>query len=461
MNRISDDVSKVRMYLGPAIMYGLNLIVLFMICIPVMLSINTRLSLYVLAPLPILSISIYFVNNLINKKSELIQEKLSDLSTYVQEAFSGIRVLKSFVREKDSVNNFTKESNEYKAKSLDLAFVNALFFPLIMALIGLSTIFTIYIGGLEVARGSITVGNIGEFVMYVNYLVWPVTSLGWISSIIQRADASQRRINQFLDTKSEIISGDDDTKTITGDIEFEDVSFTYPDSGIKALKNISFKAKSGETIAIVGHTGSGKSTIANLLTRMYDPVSGEVKVDAVNIKKLDLTHLRNQMGYVPQDVFLFSDSISSNIAFGSVDEDQDLIEKAAKDADLFDNIKDFPQGFDTNLGERGITLSGGQKQRTSIARALIRKPKILILDDCLSAVDTKTENAILDSLSKVSHDITTLIISHRVSSVKLANKILVLDDGYIVEEGSHEQLMQKDGPYKELYNKQLEGEQVE
>lgn len=461
MSRISEDVSKVRMYLGPAIMYGLNLVVLFMICIPVMFSINTRLSLYVLAPLPILSISIYFVNNLINKKSELIQQKLSDLSTYVQEAFSGIRVLKSFVREKDSVNNFTKESNDYKARSLDLAFVNALFFPLIMALIGLSTIFTIYIGGLEVARGSITVGNIGEFVMYVNYLVWPVTSLGWISSIIQRADASQRRINQFLDTKTDIISGDDDSMKIEGDIEFEDVSFTYPDSGIKALKNISFKAESGSTIAIVGHTGSGKSTIANLLTRMYDPISGKVKVDGTDIKKLDITHLRNHMGYVPQDVFLFSDSISNNIAFGSVNEKQDLIEQAAKDADLYDNIKEFPNGFDTSLGERGITLSGGQKQRTSIARALIRKPKILILDDCLSAVDTKTENAILESLGKVSHNITTMIISHRVSSVKIADKILVLDDGYIIEEGSHEDLMKKDGPYKELYNKQLEGEEVQ
>lgn len=461
MSRISEDVSKVRMYLGPAIMYGLNLIVLFMICIPVMFSINSRLSLYVLAPLPVLSISIYFVNNLINKKSEMIQQKLSDLSTYVQEAFSGIRVLKSFVREKDSVNNFTRESNDYKTRSLDLAFVNALFFPLIMALIGLSTIFTIYIGGLEVARGSITVGNIGEFVMYVNYLVWPVTSLGWISSIIQRADASQRRINQFLETKTDIISGDDDSKKIEGEIEFNNVSFTYPDSGIEALKNISFKAKSGETIAIVGHTGSGKSTIANLLTRMYDPIDGEVKIDDVDIKKLDLTHLRNQMGYVPQDVFLFSDSISKNIAFGSVNEKQELIEEAARDADLFDNIKDFPQGFDTRLGERGITLSGGQKQRTSIARALIRKPKILILDDCLSAVDTKTENAILESLSKVSHNITTLIISHRVSSVKLADKILVLDDGRIIEEGSHEELMQSEGPYRDLYNKQLEGEEVE
>ncbi|QNL21622.1 ABC transporter ATP-binding protein [Hyphobacterium sp. CCMP332] len=461
MSRISEDVSKVRMYLGPAIMYGLNLIVLFMICIPVMFSINSRLSLYVLAPLPVLSISIYFVNNLINKKSEMIQQKLSDLSTYVQEAFSGIRVLKSFVREKDSVNNFTRESNDYKTRSLDLAFVNALFFPLIMALIGLSTIFTIYIGGLEVARGSITVGNIGEFVMYVNYLVWPVTSLGWISSIIQRADASQRRINQFLETKTDIISGDDDSKKIEGEIEFNNVSFTYPDSGIRALKNISFKAKSGETIAIVGHTGSGKSTIANLLTRMYDPIDGEVKIDDTDIKKLDLTHLRNQMGYVPQDVFLFSDSISKNIAFGSVNEKPELIEEAARDADLFDNIKDFPQGFDTRLGERGITLSGGQKQRTSIARALIRKPKILILDDCLSAVDTKTENAILESLSKVSHNITTLIISHRVSSVKLADKILVLDDGQIIEEGSHEELMQNDGPYKDLYNKQLEGEEVE
>lgn len=458
MSRISEDVSKVRMYLGPAVMYGLNLLVLFMICIPVMFSINTRLSLYVLAPLPILSVSIYFVNNLINKKSELIQEKLSELSTFVQEAFSGVRVIKSFVREKDSVQRFTGESNAYKSRSLELAFVNALFMPLIMGLIGLSTIFTIYIGGLEVAKGSITVGNIGEFVMYVNYLVWPVTSLGWISSIIQRADASQRRINEFLNTRTEIVSRKELEKDIRGDLSFENVSFTYPDSGIQALKNVSFHAKSGETLAIVGHTGSGKSTIANLLTRMYDPVEGSVKIDETDIRDYNIPYLRNQMGYVPQDVFLFSDSIANNIAFGSLSEEPNAIENAARDADLLNNIKEFPKGFETMLGERGITLSGGQKQRTSIARALIRKPKILVLDDCLSAVDTKTENAILESLKSVSHNITTLIISHRVSSVKLADRILVLEDGAIIQEGTHEKLMAVDGAYKELYNKQLEGE---
>ena len=461
MSRISEDVSKVRMYLGPAIMYGLNLTVLFLICLPVMFMINTRLSLYVLAPLPILSVSIYFVNNLINKKSEAIQKKLSELSTFVQEAFSGVRVIKSFVREKDNINNFTRESNEYKTKSLDLAFVNALFFPLIMGLIGLSTIFTIYIGGLEVARGSITIGNIGEFVMYVNYLVWPVASLGWISSIIQRADASQRRINEFLKTKTDIVSEENLQKDIKGSIEFDDVSFVYPDSGINALRNVSFSVNPGETIAIVGHTGSGKSTIANILTRMYDPNSGQVKVDGLNIREYDISYLRNQMGYVPQDVFLFSESIANNIAFGSESFDKTAVENAAKDADLFNNISEFPNGFDTKIGERGITLSGGQKQRTSIARALIRQPKILILDDCLSAVDTKTENSILESIEKVSHDITTLIISHRVSSVKLADKIIVLDDGAIIQEGSHETLLKVEGAYKELYNKQLEGEGVE
>ena len=460
MARISEDVSRVRMYLGPAIMYSLNLLSLFAICIPVMFSINSRLTFFVLAPLPILSISIYFVNNLINKRSEEIQKSLSGLSTYVQEAFSGIRVLKSFVRENDSGNYFLKESNNYRFKTLQLARVNAFFFPTIMALIGLSTILTIYVGGLEVSRGAITVGNIGEFVMYVNYLVWPVTALGWVSSIIQRAAASQKRLNDFLKIKSEIISGEESIKDLQGDIRFENIGFTYPDSGVVALKDVNIDINHGETVAIVGPTGSGKSTIANLLLRLYDPTEGRITIDSKDLRNLQITEYRNQVGYVPQDVFLFSDSITNNIAFGDMGSDKDLVESSARLADLYDNVQEFPDKFDTRIGERGITLSGGQKQRTSIARALIRKPKVLILDDALSAVDTETENAILNGLSEYSEKITTIIISHRISSVKLADKIFVLDDGAIVQKGTHEDLVDKEGPYQRLYQKQLSSEKV-
>jgi ATP-binding cassette, subfamily B, multidrug efflux pump len=461
MARISEDVSRVRMYLGPAIMYSLNMISLFAICIPVMFSVNSRLTLFVLAPLPILSISIYFVNNLINKRSEAIQKSLSSLTTFVQEAFSGIRVIKSFVREKNSGDQFHKESNLYRHMTLRLARVNAFFFPTIMALIGLSTIFTIYFGGLEVANGSITVGNIGEFVMYVNYLVWPVTALGWVSSIIQRAAASQKRLNEFLEEKTDIVSGLQENIDLIGKIQFQKVGFTYSDSGIEALSDLNFEINPGETVAIVGPTGSGKSTIANLLLRLYDPVKGRVLIDGHNLKDLDITRYRNQVGYVPQDVFLFSESIANNISFGDLNPGMSHVESAAKDADLYDNVMGFSQGFETKIGERGITLSGGQKQRTSIARALIRKPKLLILDDSLSAVDTETENSILNSLKRYSNKITTIIISHRVSSVKLANRIMVLLNGEIIQEGSHEKLMEKDGPYKRLYLKQLSSEQFD
>ncbi len=458
MARISEDVSRVRMYLGPAIMYSLNLISLFAICIPVMFSINSRLTFFVLAPLPILSISIYFVNNLINKRSEEIQKSLSGLSTYVQEAFSGIRVLKSFVREKDSGDYFFKESNDYKYKTLQLARVNAFFFPTIMSLIGLSTILTIYVGGLEVSRGAITVGNIGEFVMYVNFLVWPVTALGWVSSIIQRAAASQKRLNDFLKIKNDLVSGDEQVKELQGEIRFQDIGFTYPDSGVVALEGVNIDIEPGETVAIVGPTGSGKSTIANLLLRLYDPQKGKITIDGKDLKRIDLPQYRNQVGYVPQDVFLFSDTITNNIAFGDIDLDKELVESAAMVADLYDNVQEFPDKFDTKIGERGITLSGGQKQRTSIARALIRKPKVLILDDALSAVDTETENSILEGLKGYSRKITTLIISHRISSVKLADKIFVLEEGKIVQKGSHDNLVIQEGPYKRLYQKQLSSE---
>jgi ATP-binding cassette subfamily B protein len=456
MARITEDVSRVRMYLGPAIMYGLNLLVLFPMVIGYMLSVNMELTLYSLLPLPILSLSIYFVNNMINERSEKIQRSLSSLSTFVQEAFSGIRVLKAFVRENDSANDFTKASEDYKDKSISLTMVQSLFFPLIMALVGISTILTVYIGGIQVMNGTIGYGVIAEFILYVNMLTWPVTSLGWVTSIVQRAAASQARINEFLDEKNDILSTEFLEVPIRGDVVFDQVSFLYPDSGIHALKNVSFKINAGQSLAIIGTTGSGKSTIANLLMRMYDADSGTIQVDGRPIKVYDIASLRRQIGYVPQDIFLFSDSIASNIAFGLDTIPEGVVEKAAKDADVYQNIIAFPKGFETKLGERGITLSGGQKQRVSIARAIAKEPSILLLDDCLSAVDTKTENAILTALKEIMTKRTSIIISHRVSSAKLADKIIVLDDGEMVEQGTHDVLMAQKGTYAELYEKQTQ-----
>jgi ATP-binding cassette, subfamily B, multidrug efflux pump len=456
MARITEDVSRVRMYLGPAIMYGINLLFLFPLVIAYMLSVNVELTLYSLLPLPVLSVSIYFVNNMINERSEKIQRSLSQLSTFVQEAFSGIRVIKAFVREEDSANEFAKSSEIYKDKSIRLTVVESLFFPIIMALIGLSTILTVYIGGIQVMQGTIGYGVIAEFILYVNILTWPVTSLGWVTSIIQRAAASQTRINEFMDEKNSIISTENIQENIKGEITLEDVTFIYPDSGIKALDKVSFQIKSGESLAIIGTTGSGKSTIANILMRMYDINEGQILIDGRDIKAYDISDLRAQIGYVPQDVFLFSESIASNIAFGLDDLPMDRIEKAATDADVYQNIVEFPQGFETRLGERGITLSGGQKQRVSIARAIAKEPTILLLDDCLSAVDTRTENAILNALKGIMVNRTSIIISHRVSSAKLADKIIVLDDGKVVEQGSHEDLIESKGVYAELYEKQTQ-----
>jgi ATP-binding cassette subfamily B protein len=460
MNRISEDVSKVRMYLGPSIMYGINLITLFAILIPYMLTISVKLTLFALLPLPVLSFSIYFVNNIINRRSEAIQKQQSKLSTFVQEAFSGIRVLKSFVREEDSSRKFEEENTKYKNKSLRLTMVNSLFFPIVMALIGLSVILTVFVGGNEVISGALTFGNIAEFILYVNYLTWPVTALGWISSITQRAAASQRRINEFMLVKNDITSEKNIQQEIRGDIEFNGVSFTYPDSGIVALSSLDFKLNSGESLAIIGTTGSGKSTVANLLCRLYDPTEGKITIDEINLKDYHLGSIRSQIGYVPQDVFLFSDTIFNNIAFGSMEIPPEKVMQAARDADLYGNVMDFPDQFNTRVGERGITLSGGQKQRVSIARAIVRDPKILILDDSLSAVDTKTENTILKSMKLLMKDRTTIIISHRVSSAKLADKIIVLDDGVIVEQGTNESLLKSDGVYRSLYEKQLLAEEL-
>ncbi len=459
--RISEDVSKVRLYIGPAIMYGLNMVILGLILIPVMFSISVKLTLYALLPLPVLSLSIYFVNNLINKRAEEIQESLSDLSTSVQEAFSGIRVIKSFAREADSLAKFTNESDVYKKKSLQLTQVTAMFIPLIMSLIGLSTILTVFIGGIEVINGTLSIGNIAEFILYVNLLTWPVTALGWVTSIIQRAAASQKRINEFLKTKNDITSERNIEKNIAGAIEFRNVSFTYSDSGIKALKHISFKVNPGESLAIIGTTGSGKSTIANLIGRMLDPTQGDIYVDGVNLKAYNPQNYRNQLGCVPQDVFLFSDTISNNVSFGLDKLDEDKAISALKNADLYDNVMEFPKQLKTILGERGITLSGGQKQRLSIARAIAKDPKLMILDDCLSAVDTKTENNILNNLKEIMKDRTSIIISHRVSSAKLADKIIVLDDGEIIESGSYDELINGNGTFHQLYEKQLVNKEIE
>jgi len=461
MNRISEDVGRVRMYLGPSIMYGLTLFTLCAILIPFMFKVSPVLTWYALIPLPLLSVSIFLVNNRVEKRSEEIQKSQSKLSTFVQEAFSGIRVLKSYNREAESLRKFNLENEAYRKQSLKLTKIQSLFFPLIMALIGLSTILTVYAGSKEVINGNLTIGNIAEFIIYVNLLTWPVTSLGWTTSLVQRAEASQKRINEFLKTETNIVSEKNLIKDLEGKIEFNDVSFTYPDTGIKALKNVSFSVNPGESLAIIGTTGSGKSTISNLISRLYDVRDGEIRIDETPITHYNLNNLRSQIGYVPQDVFLFSNTIFNNIAFGIKDPDADKVMQAAKDADVYENIMAFPNEFNTRVGERGITLSGGQKQRVSIARAIVRDPKILMLDDALSAVDTKTENNILNSLKRIMKGRTTIIISHRVSSAKLANKIIVLVDGVKVEEGTHDSLIEQNGFYRELYEKQTQSEEIE
>jgi ATP-binding cassette subfamily B multidrug efflux pump len=461
MNRISEDVSRVRMYLGPAIMYGLQLITLFLMLIPYMFHINAELTWYAISPLPFLSLSIFLVNNKIERRSEQIQKSQSKLSTFVQEAFSGIRVLKSFNRETESIRKFEKESELYKRQSMKLTKVQSFFFPLIMGLTGLSTILTVYAGSTLVINGTLTLGHIAEFIIYVNLLTWPVASLGYTSSLVQRAEASQKRINEFLNTQTNLVSEQNLVRTINGKIEFKNVSFIYPDTGIRALKEISFTVNPGESLAIIGTTGSGKSTISNLISRLYDVREGEIRIDDVPIVNYDLNSLRSQIGYVPQDVFLFSDTIFNNIGFGLKDPNPEKVFQAAMDADVYENIQAFPNGFETRIGERGITLSGGQKQRVSIARAIVRDPKILMLDDALSAVDTKTENTILNSLKRIMQGRTTIIISHRVSSAKLANRIIVLSDGCMVQEGTHEQLLGKEGMYRDLYEKQGQMEEAQ
>ena len=457
MNRISEDVSRVRMYIGPAIMYFANTLATLILIAGTMTGVNAKLSFYVLLPLPVLVVAIYYVSNWINKMSNNVQQQLSGISTIAQETFSGIRVLKAYVQEESIGMRFANESAVYRAKNLKLIMTEALFTPFIFLLMGLSTIITIYIGGMQAIEGHITYGNIVEFVIYVGKLTWPVASLGWVTSLVQRAAASQERINEFLNTQSNIISSENFAGEIKGSIEFKNVSFTYPDSGIKALSNVSFKADPGQSIAILGRTGSGKSTIANMICRLYDVSDGAVIIDSQDIKKINLRSLRQEIGYVPQDTFLFSDTIENNIAFGARSEkyNTEQIEQAARDASIYSEINSFENKFKTIVGERGITLSGGQKQRIAIARAIISSPKILIFDDCLSAVDTETESEILGNLKKVMKGKTSVIISHRVSTVKDASYIVVLEEGRVKEEGTHEILMNKKGFYFELYNMQL------
>jgi len=456
MNRISEDVSKVRMYFGPALMYSINTITLFVILIPLMVNTAPKLAAYTLLPLPILSIAIYKLSKEIHKRSTIVQEYLSKLTVFTQESFSGISVIKAYGITNDITNKFEVLSEESKGKNMELVKVQAWFFPFMILLIGLSNVLVIYIGGLQYINGHITsIGTLVEFLLYVNMLTWPVATVGWVTSMIQQAEASQKRINEFLNVTPEIKNENYNQHSFDTNIEFKNVSFTYPDTNITALNNISFKINKGETIAFIGKTGSGKSTILNLISRLHDITQGDLLIGDKQIKAHNLTLLRRNIGVVPQDPFLFSDSIENNIKFGKSDATIDEITQAAKDADVHNNIIQFKNKYKTILGERGITLSGGQKQRVSIARAIIKKPKIVLFDDCLSAVDTETEETILQNLKRVTKNSTTIIVSHRISSVKNANTIFVLDNGVIIQKGSHNQLINTDGYYKELHKKQL------
>jgi ATP-binding cassette subfamily B multidrug efflux pump len=455
MNRISEDVSKVRMYVGPAVMYSMNIIVLLAVGFTQMINIDVKLTMYTLLPFPILSILIFTLSKVIHKRSRIVQEYLSKLTTFNQEFFSGISVVKSYGIEDSIIKDFDQIADKSKEKNIHLQEANALFFPLMILLIGISNIIVIYVGGQQYINDEIQIGTIIEFMLYVNILTWPVAVVGWVTSMVQQAEACQARINEFLQQVPEILNHNNSPTLLQGKVTFKNVTFTYDDTNITALKNISFTAKAGETVAILGKTGAGKSTIIELIARLYDTKQGAILLDDTPIENSNLNDVRNQIGFVPQDPFLFSESIGNNIKFGKEDASKEEIIQAAKDAVVHQNIIDFPNGYQTILGERGVTLSGGQKQRVSIARSIIKNPKILIFDDCLSAVDTETEEQILTNLKKVSRDKTTFIISHRVSSAKNADKIIVLDTGKIIQQGTHNQLIAKEGYYKSLYEQQL------
>lgn len=461
MNRISEDVSKVRMYVGPAIMYALNTGLTIVLVIGIMISVSWKLTLVTLLPLPFLSILVYRVADLINKRSHEVQEQLSDLSTFAQESFSGARVIKAYHRIPWFAANFEKQALAYRTVNERLFRVNATFQPLMVLMVGLSTLITIYFGGQLYFQGKVSAGNITEFIYYVNLLTWPIASIGWVTSLVQRAEASMQRLDEFLAEKPEFESGTYIPDHFEGRITFENVSFTYPNSGIQALKNLSFNLKPGESLGILGRTGSGKSTIASLMVRQYDPTEGRILVDGVDLKEWHLPTLKSYLGWVPQEAFLFSDTIAGNIAFGLDTLEQERVEWAAKAAGVHHNIVDFPKQYQTRVGERGVTLSGGQKQRVSIARALVKNPQILVLDDCLSAVDMETEEMILGNLREATQDITALIIAHRISSVKHSDQIICIENGETIEHGTHEELVEAGGHYSELVQLQLEGKLTE
>jgi ATP-binding cassette, subfamily B, multidrug efflux pump len=466
MNRISEDVSQVRMYLGPGVMYSINLVILFFMVIFQMISLSPTLTLFVLIPLPIMSFLIYKVSSKMNELSHEVQREQSLMSTLAQETFSGIRVIKAYSREKEVHDKFNTSAENYKTKNMRLVMVNALFMPTIIFLIGLSTVLSIYLGGLMTYSGgpdAILPGDIVKFIFYINILTWPFASVGWVTSIVQRASASQERINQFLRVIPEIKNTNFDDYVFQGKIEFRNVSYTYPNSNIQAIKNLSFIIEPGSTYAIIGKTGSGKSTILHLLMRNIDPDEGQILIDGKNLQEINLDRFREQAGIVPQEVFLFSDTIGNNIRFGIHDRDvtDEELRTIAKKAHVLHNIEKFPEGFDTILGERGVNLSGGQKQRVSIARALIRNPRLLLLDDCLSAVDTETEEIILQNLKSDIESKTTLIVSHRISSLRNADKLILLENGEKKEEGTHNELMALNGSYAEIYAKQLTEEKLD
>jgi ATP-binding cassette subfamily B protein len=461
MNRITEDVSRVRMFVGPSLMYMANLVCMFVLCTAAMIHVNWRLALFVLIPMPFLSLLIYMLNTKINKGSELLQAKLSDITTNAQESYSGIRVIQAYVQEKSMLGFFAKESDDYKFLSMKLAKIESLYFPLITLIVGLSMSIIVYAGGIYVGAGKVTMGNIAEFIMYLNMLTFPVSALGWAVSLTQRAAVSMERINQFMDVKPTVLNDAGTTATVKGNIEFKNVDFVYADTGIQALKDISFKIPAGQRWAVVGKTGSGKTTLADLCIRMYDATKGEVKIDDINIRDWNTGQLRNQIGFVPQDIFLFSESIKDNINFGAPNSTLERAAIYADHASIHEEIKLFPQGYDTVVGERGVTLSGGQKQRISIARALAKEPNILILDDCLSAVDAATEKQIEKNLDTVLAGKTSLIITHRIFSLMYFDNILVLDNGAIAESGTHEQLLAAGGIYAELYEKQAASEVAE